>query len=219
MTLLPGQERSADRGVGWIAEDNTPEGYDRLWGSEEARTQYLAEANGARTRLTREIVDHVIHLVGEHSRVVDIGCGVGELLVALRLRCLGISVAGLDFSAKAIEGARRNLPGGEFVLHEIANLPYPTDTFDLVLCTDTLEHMERPREVVEELARICGPGGHVVIVVPDGEVDDFFGHIWFWNEVTLSELLSPWGAVVQRLPDTRELLAVIKVVEKAGGGW
>lgn len=211
VVLRTGEEKLTGCGVGWLTEDNTAESYDQLWGNDEALTQFRTEADAVRERLTEEIVDHIVGLISDGAKVVDIGCGVGDLLVALRRRLPGIRVAGLDFSGKAIEGARRNLPDGDFVLHEMSTLPYGEGEFDAVLCTDTLEHMERPRQVVEELARICAPRGHVVIVVPDGDVDDFLGHLWFWNEPALAEFLSPWRANVQRLPETRELLAVIRV--------
>ena len=207
--VLPGQAKLTNQGIGWLTEDNTSESYDQLWGDDTALAEFLSEADNARVRLTNEIVEHIVSRVPDHARVVDIGCGAGDLLLALRRKCPTVSVAGLDFSPKAIERARRNLPDGDFVLDRISKLPYEDECFDVVLCTDTLEHLERPLSLVEELVRICRPGGAVVIVVPDGDVDDFLGHVWFWNEASLTELFSPWSATVQRLPDTREFLAVI----------
>ena len=80
-----------------------------------------------------------------------------------------------------------------------------------MLCTDVLEHLERPKLIAAELVRICRPGGMVVIVVPDGDVDQFLGHYWFWNEGSLSLLLAEWEPEVIRLPRTREFLARIQV--------
>jgi 2-polyprenyl-3-methyl-5-hydroxy-6-metoxy-1,4-benzoquinol methylase len=128
-------------------------------------------------------------------------------------------VSGLDFSSKAVDGARAALPDGEFRHFVIErSLPYDSGTFDLVLCTDVLEHMENPRLVAAELVRICRPGGLVAIVVPDGDVDQFFGHYWFWNEQSLSALLKDWNAKVSRLPETREFIACISVGEKVEAG-
>lgn len=209
VSVLPGQEKLSNQGIGWLTEDNTPESYDQLWGDEAALAQFLSEADNARVRLTEEIVEHIVSRVADHAQVVDIGCGAGDLLLALRRKCPTVSVAGLDFSPKALERARKNLPDGDFVLDRISKLPYDDERFDVVLCTDTLEHLERPVTLVEELVRICRPDGSVVIVVPDGDVDDFLGHVWFWNEASLTALLTPWSPTVQRLPDTREFLAVI----------
>ncbi len=209
ITLLPGQAKREDCGVGWVTEDNTAASYDMLWGDEKTLTEFRSEGDGVRTRLTEEIADHVAPLIRGTMSVVDVGCGVGDLLLALRQRCPAVQVAGCDFSPKAIEKAKANLPGGHFIVHAITSLPYPDASFDVVLCTDTLEHMEYPADVLRELVRICKPGGHVCVVVPDGDVDDFLGHRWFWNEASLSEFCASWGGTVHRLPMTREIMATI----------
>ncbi len=212
VVLLPEQEANAELGVGWITEENTPGAYDRLWGDAATLEAFRAEGGHVRDKLTVEIVDAIEAQVGPQASVVDIGCGVGDLLLEVRRRRPGVAVSGLDFSARAVEGAKAALPGGAFVQHAIdRELPYADASFDVVLCTDVLEHLEHPAVVAGELVRICRPGGLVAIVVPDGDVDQFFGHLWFWDEARLARLLSPWGAEVTRLPQTREFLARIRV--------
>lgn len=208
--LLPDQPRSAALGVGWVTEDNSPEGYDLLWGDAGHVEAFRAEAGHVRDKLTLEIVDHVEARIGPQASVVDIGCGVGDLLTEVVRRRPGVRVAGLDFSGKAVEGARAALPAGEFQRFTIERtLPYASASFDVVLCTDVLEHLEYPRAAAAELVRICKPGGLVAIVVPDGDVDQFFGHWWFWNERSLAEMLGDWQPKVSRLPQTREFIACI----------
>lgn len=215
--LLPEQGRRTDLGVGWVTEDNTPEGYDLLWGDPDHLEKFRAEGGHARETLKHEVLDHAGDRLPETGRAVDIGCGVGDLLTELRRRRPGLAVAGLDFSGKAVEGARRALPDGEFIRHEIDDrLPYDTEAFDLVLCTDVLEHLLYPARIAAELLRICRPGGLVVIVVPDGEMDQFMGHNWFWNLQSFAEMLAPLGAEVAKLPQTGELIACIGKSEKVG---
>jgi 2-polyprenyl-3-methyl-5-hydroxy-6-metoxy-1,4-benzoquinol methylase len=215
--LLPDQVKRTDCGVGWITEDNAASSYDQLWGDDKILSQFRLEGDGVRTRLIEEIADHVAPLTTEAARVVDVGCGVGDLLVALRRRCPSIATHGCDFSQKAVAGAQERLPDGVFLKHAISLLPYGSQSFEVVLCTDTLEHLEQPRLVVEELVRICVPGGVVVIVVPDGAVDDFIGHLWFWSEKSLGKFLATWRPTVQKLPQTKELLAVIRVATDPNG--
>jgi SAM-dependent methyltransferase len=211
---LPNQARSSDLGVGWITEDNSAEGYDLLWGDASNLEAFRAEADHVRDKLSVEIIDHIEARVQPNARVVDIGCGVGDLLIEIRNRKPRVEVLGLDFSAKAVEGAREAIPDGEFKQFAVErNLPYDTAAFDLVLCTDVLEHLEYPKLIAAELVRICRPGGLVAIVVPDGEVDQFLGHYWFWNEEGLRDMLADWNAKVSRLPETREFLACISVNE------
>jgi SAM-dependent methyltransferase len=51
-------------------------------------------------------------------------------------------------------------------LSDLERLPFPDAGFDVVLCTETLEHVARPREVLVELRRVLKPGGRVVLTVP-----------------------------------------------------
>ncbi|MBB3133605.1 2-polyprenyl-3-methyl-5-hydroxy-6-metoxy-1,4-benzoquinol methylase [Rhizobium pisi] len=215
--LLPDQTRSADLGVGWLTEDNSAEGYDLLWGDSSNLAAFKAEAGHARDKLTTEIVDLIeVHLPNSGS-VCDVGCGVGDLLREVRRRRPALAVSGLDFSGKAVEGAARAMPDGafqQFVIHQ--NLPYETASFDLVLCTDVLEHLEYPKRVAAELVRICRPGGTVAIVVPDGTGDQFLGHNWFWSKESFADMLAEFGARVSTLPVTKELMAVISRPHETG---
>lgn len=212
LVLLPDKEVSAERGIGWITEDNSPEAYDRLWGSAEALETFRAESGHARDKMTTEIVDHLEVGLPVAPSVIDIGCGAGDLLAEVKKRRPEATLAGLDYSGKAVEGAKLAFPEGEFRQFVIERkLPYENARYDLVMCCDVLEHLEHPREVAAELVRICRPGGLVVIVVPDGEVDQFFGHYWFWNEQSLAAMLSLWNAEVKRLPQSREFIVRIRV--------
>jgi 2-polyprenyl-3-methyl-5-hydroxy-6-metoxy-1,4-benzoquinol methylase len=212
LVLLPEQEMSADRGIGWITEDNSPEAYDRLWGSAEALEVFRAESGHARDKMTIEIVNHLEACLSAAPSVIDIGCGAGDLLAEVKKRCPEAMLAGLDYSGRAVEGVKLAFPEGEFRQFVIEReLPYESGRFDLVMCCDVLEHLEKPHEVAAELVRICRPGGLVAIVVPDGEVDQFFGHYWFWNEQSLAAMLAPWNAEVTRLPESREFIARICV--------
>jgi SAM-dependent methyltransferase len=212
VVVLPEQSRRFEDGVGWLTEDNSPEGYDLLWGNGTNLEIYRAEGNHARDKLKVEIIDRVADAICPRTKVVDIGCGVGDLLNEIRARQPHVEVYGLDFSPKAIEGAKQALPDGDFRRFVIdRTLPYADHSFDIVLCTDVIEHLEYPKTIVAELVRICRPGGTVAVVVPDGDVDQFFGHNWFFNQQRFSELLADWGGVVTRLPVTGEFLGRISV--------
>ena len=210
--LLPNQVITDELGVGWITEDNSAESYDRLWGDESNLKEFRAEAEHIRDKLTAEIIDFAEGYLFPMANVIDIGCGVGDLLLEARKRQPQLKVSGLDFSDKAVEGARKSLPDGNFERYVIdKTLPYDCNVYDVVFCTDVLEHLEHPKLVITELVRICCPGGSVFIVVPDGDVDQFLGHLWFWNEESLKQLFAGWTAVVKRLPVTREFIVRIRV--------
>src|SRR5207244_4036737 len=56
--------------------------------------------------------------------------------------------------------------GIEAVQGDAHRLPFPDASFDVVLCFETLEHVESPHRVILELARVCWPGGRCFISVP-----------------------------------------------------
>lgn len=218
VSLLPGQELSADLGIGWLTETNTSEDYDRLWGDDKALDVYKSEGDGVRDRMPFEIVEAVGGAVDRAAHVMDVGCGAGDLLTAARRRNSRARLSGCDFSAAAVARAQTALPDAQIEqAHIVDQLSYPDDQFDMVFCTDVLEHLEHPGKVVGELVRICAPGGTVAVVVPDGAVDQFLGHLWFWSEETLREFLSPWKARVWRLPDCKEFIGVIEKPEGSSG--
>lgn len=214
LTLLAGHTATDELGVGWVTEENTPEGYDRLWGGAGTVDAYKAEGEGVRDRMPAEIVGEVADAVRSATAICDIGCGVGDLLAAARWINATASLAGLDFSEAAVGKARARFPGSDIRRHIIVDsLPFADAAFDVVFCTDVLEHLEHREAAVSELVRICRPGGVVVIVVPDGDVDQFFGHLWFFNAQSLASFLAPWDASVTRLADCREFMAVIRKPE------
>ena len=156
--LLPEQCISAENGIGWITEDNSSSSYDLLWGDELNLTAFREEADGIREKLSVEIVDFILGSIEEQSHILDVGCGVGDLLSEVRRHRPKASFFGLDFSQKAVETASASFPDGCFLHHVIEqSLPYPSASFDVVLCTDVLEHLETPKFIAAELVRICRP--------------------------------------------------------------
>jgi ubiquinone/menaquinone biosynthesis C-methylase UbiE len=96
----------------------------------------------------------------------------------------------------------------ELVVANVYEIPYPDHNFDLVTCTETLEHLERPKEALQEMFRILKPGGHLVVTVPDGTKDDWSGHVNFWSAEELRRILLPYEVrQVTPTPPDGDLLA------------
>ncbi len=102
--------------------------------------------------------------------VLDVGCGTGKLLmeVARRVGRAG-RVAGVDPGTEQIawarrSAARRNLPI-EFQIGVIEHLPFPDQTFDVVLSTLMMHHLPASlkHQGLAEIARVLKPGGRLVI--------------------------------------------------------
>ncbi len=102
------------------------------------------------------------------QRILDIGCGDGVLLAALRDRARadkGIQFVGVDLSEGRLEQARKRL-GSTVSCADAACLPFATETFDLCLCAEVLEHLPDPDTALAEWRRVTRAGGHLVLTVP-----------------------------------------------------
>ncbi len=86
--------------------------------------------------------------------VLDVGCAEGFVLNALRQVRPDLSVAGLDLDAAALGRGRRLFPDVPTARADIFHVPCPSSTFDLVLCTEVLEHLANPEAGLRELARV-----------------------------------------------------------------
>ena len=103
------------------------------------------------------------------KRVLDLGCGVGFFgnMAAER----GAWVTGLDFSASALQLAAEHHPGLELIRGDATRLPYASDSFDVVLLNDIIEHLadEPGRAMVQETFRVIKPGGVLVVDTDNDE--------------------------------------------------
>jgi SAM-dependent methyltransferase len=98
------------------------------------------------------------------ARILDIGTSTGTNLRLLRE--LGYRrVTGLDVSAEAIRYCEEK-GLGPVRQGDIGALPFAADSFDLILATDIIEHVDDDRQALAEIARVLAPGGAVLITVP-----------------------------------------------------
>ncbi|RJR16740.1 MAG: class I SAM-dependent methyltransferase [Nitrospiraceae bacterium] len=86
--------------------------------------------------------------------VLDAGCGEGFVLSEFRNRNVGVQLEGVDFSEAALNMGRKMFPYLNLKKENIYNLPYKDNSFDLVICTEVMEHLETPRKVLDEIMRV-----------------------------------------------------------------
>jgi SAM-dependent methyltransferase len=113
------------------------------------------------------VIDRMEHHrpLSEHCRVVDIGCGPGHYLAALRGRHPGITTIGLDLSHGMATAARAG--GADAVVADAMQLPLRGASCDVAIAAHMLYHVPDVTLAAEELARIVDPTG-VVAVVTNG---------------------------------------------------
>jgi 2-polyprenyl-3-methyl-5-hydroxy-6-metoxy-1,4-benzoquinol methylase len=175
-----------------ITRKNTLRAYNRVYRSDSLLGEYLAPS---RLDFYDEVAERCARLAPR--RVIDVGCGTGHLLHSLvdQMVVAPELVVGLDRSRTGIRRARALLPTAKFIVADLYRLPLGGERFDLVLCTEVLEHLREPALAVDALCRLCAPGGRVAITVPDGALDSWEGHVNFWNEDELRAFLAAHNLV------------------------
>jgi len=100
------------------------------------------------------------------ERVLDLGCGAGRFVAALR--DAGADPVGVELAEAALGRARRNAPGAD--LRRVApdgSLPLGHREIDVVWCSEVLEHVPDTIGFLTEVRRVLRPGGRLLVTVPD----------------------------------------------------
>jgi len=97
-------------------------------------------------------------------RLLDVGCGEGVVLRHLDRHLRGVDVIGLDVDGTGLRVAQSQ-NSVSLVQGSVYDLPFASGSFDLVLCCEVLEHVERPAAAIAELARVSRAG--VLLSVPN----------------------------------------------------
>ena len=137
-------------------------GYDVALYDEIAEAESRSFWFRARNRL---IVSTVRRHFPYAQSLLEVGCGTGFVLAALREAFPGMRLVGAELFAEGLEIARRRLPDLEFVELDATRMPYE-DEFDVVGAFDVLEHIEEDTAALRDMEKALRAGGGVVLLVP-----------------------------------------------------
>ncbi|WP_224367330.1 class I SAM-dependent methyltransferase [Hyalangium versicolor] len=119
------------------------------------------------------VVDWVVSRLSleEPISLLDAGCGLGRFALAVAERAKkGATLKAVDLSPAMVDAvsaeARARQLSLEALTGSVQELPYPSGSFDVVLCNYVLYHVESIPKAVEELARVLRPGGRLICMVP-----------------------------------------------------
>jgi len=114
-------------------------------------------------------------LDGTEKTALVVGCGCG--FETDLLSKLGYEVYGLDISKFGIKYAKYRFNSPEFIISDVQNgLPFKSDFFDLVICTEVLEHLNYPLKTLSEILRIGKDA--VVCTSPNRKVEKLIKKIF-----------------------------------------
>lgn len=117
------------------------------------------------------------------GRVLDIGCGRGIYLDALRRK--GFQTVGIELSDTAARYAREGLMLDRIFVGRLEDMRFPDRYFDAVSIFHVLEHLPRPSGTLREVGRILAPGGVLVVAFPNirSLQARIFRRLWFHLDI------------------------------------
>ena len=119
--------------------------------------------------LYRRVIEDIIPLQIGEGKVLDAGTGPGTLAREIARRLPQLQVYGIDLSEDMIHLAREHAQSERleervhFDVGDVAQLPYPDNSFDLVVSTASLHHWHALEQPLRELFRVLRPGGRLLI--------------------------------------------------------
>jgi SAM-dependent methyltransferase len=190
---------------------NSREHMDALFGSAEFIRKYESQR---RRKLYQEIVSL---LPTEFDSIADLGCGPGFFLQYLSEVYPQKAIFGYEYSPVALRIAEERCRSATLIEHDLSA---PVNrTFDVVVCSQTLEHVHYPDLVLDNIAAASKSPGLIVLSVPDGRVDTYKGHINFWSpeswQVWIESRFSPgYSSTFKVIPNPGQFAYLIAAVRR-----
>jgi SAM-dependent methyltransferase len=108
---------------------------------------------------SQELRRLVASLTLPDSRILEVGCGLGDLLASLG----GSRSVGLDVCPRMIEIARQRHPSLELYVADVERDPLPEGPFDVIVLSDAVGHLDDIQRGLERLGALLAPGGRLII--------------------------------------------------------
>lgn len=155
------------------------------------------------TKTYLKIINNVINNLPKNPKILEIGCGNGFLIKELVVRGVTNQIFGVEPSVKMVKKAdrsvRKRIKADIFKQNQ-----FTKNSFNLICCFHTLDHMVDPNEFVSESFSLLKGHGYIIVVVHDtdglsvrlfGERSPIFDveHIYLFNKNTLQELFERHG--------------------------
>lgn len=152
-----------------------------------------------------KIIENIFKEGLHNNKILDLGCGDGVLSHLLNSK--GAIVSGIDYSEIAIEFAKEKTKGStiDFTHGSAYDLPYDDNSFDIVVSSDVIEHLQNTSIYLSEIKRVVRPKGLVVISTPirftEKPLDTMHVVEWYQGEfIKLIESYFPNGNYMSSHP-------------------
>lgn len=116
----------------------------------------------------------------KYNKCLDIGCASGFMISKIAAFKPNARYFGIDIYDKAIAFAKKTYPHINFKEASASKLPFKSNSFDLVVCYETIEHVEDPKDCLREARRVLKKDGMFILSMDSGS---FLFRIvwWIWE--------------------------------------
>lgn len=118
--------------------------------------------------LNKKILDEIQKIAKENTnrkiKLLDVGCGEGFITNLIYDNIDNVEICGIEYTKEAVDIAKKLNSNIKFEQGNIYDIHYESNTFDIVLCTEVLEHLEHPDRALVELKRVSKK--HIILSVP-----------------------------------------------------
>lgn len=148
-----------------------------------------------------------------NNKILIIGCGKGQDTTVTNRK-----VYAFDFAYSAIKTAKINFPGHIYLVADATCMPFISNYFDTVICSEVIEHVTNPKMVFSEIQRVLRPHGELILTTPNWIC-------WFGLARKLAEFIfrEPFTAANQPIDDwytfrklRKQLEQNFKIIEVRG---
>lgn len=101
-------------------------------------------------------------------RLLDLGCGPGELIEELLLNFKNINITGIDFSEGMLQISKNRNPKACHIKMDAADLSSINERFDIIICTHSLPYYKNPQNIMKELNRLTADDGKLYMGFASG---------------------------------------------------
>lgn len=112
-------------------------------------------------------VNQILKFV-DGNKILDMGCGYGTTTNYLKQK--GLDSVGIDYSNEAIDAAKKRFPNGNYQFANAERMPYPDQTFDVIILRDALHHFVGEADfdkVKQEIIRVSKPHATMIFFDPN----------------------------------------------------
>ncbi len=184
-----------------------PANYGTFSNRFQGRANILARI---KTLVNRKRLKNVLAVLPTGGRILDVGCGNGELLIALREARPDLELFGLDWHFPSTTRQALESKGIQLIESALETAELPPVPFDLIILLQLIEHLWEPEKSLRQLIAALSDGGRLLIETPNTDGWDrklfsegawggyyFPRHLNLYNFERLGSLLRKAGMVVE----------------------